>query len=416
MKNQSTSKINDLLLKGVRIPNPDTVEIGSEVDADRISGDGVVIYSGCKIYGNSTHILHGAKLGYEGPVTIENCQLGPMVELKGGFFKDSVFLKKASAGLGAHVRQGTILEEESSIAHTVGLKQTILFPYVTLGSLINFCDCLMAGGTSRKDHSEVGSSYIHFNYTPNQDKATPSLIGDVAQGVMLNQRPIFLGGQGGLVGPCRLAYGTVIAAGSIYRKDEFRPGRLLFEGKGKGGSIPITPGLYRSVKRVVVNNVIYVANLMALMQWYSHVRAAFISTDFTEAISDGLQEKLRDGIAERVKRLEKLSEKMPESVGIYREIAKEKASPRLLLQKQELYERWPQMGKSLEALRGYEGNQGLKDQFLENIHTGIHEWGKDYIAVIKGLRSADKELGTRWLQDIVDHIALEALKAMPSFS
>ena len=77
----------------------------------------------------------------------------------------------------------------------------------------------MSGGTDGKNHSEVGSSYIHFNYTPNQDKATPSLIGDVPAGVMLNQPPIFLGGQGGLVGPVRIGHGTVIAAGTIYRKD-----------------------------------------------------------------------------------------------------------------------------------------------------------------------------------------------------
>jgi bifunctional UDP-N-acetylglucosamine pyrophosphorylase/glucosamine-1-phosphate N-acetyltransferase len=93
----------------------------------------------------------------------------------------------------------------------------------------------MAGGTSRKNHSEVGSSYIHFNYTPNQDKATASLIGDVPKGVMLNQNPIFLGGQGGLVGPCRIAYGTVIAAGSVYRKDQLTPDRLVFDGRGRGG-------------------------------------------------------------------------------------------------------------------------------------------------------------------------------------
>ena len=54
--------------------------------------------------------------------------------------------------------------------------------FVTIGSLVNFCDLLMAGGSSRQDHSEVGSGYIHFNFTPwgaRGDKATPSLIGDV---------------------------------------------------------------------------------------------------------------------------------------------------------------------------------------------------------------------------------------------
>ena len=207
--------VQALINKGVQIPNPHSVTVGDDIDLDRISGDGVTIHTGCKLYGPDTLILQGAVIGSEGPVTVDSCQIGSQVKLKSGYFKNTVLLKEASMGSGAHVRAGTILEEQASGAHTVGLKQTILFPFVTLGSLINFCDCLMSGGTSRKDHSEVGSSYIHFNYTPNQDKATPSLIGDVPRGVMLNQHPIFLGGQGGLVGPCRLEFGTVTAAGSI---------------------------------------------------------------------------------------------------------------------------------------------------------------------------------------------------------
>ena len=209
--NRRGSIIAGLLEKGVHIPVPQSVQIGEEVSVDRISGDRVTLYPGCRIYGSSTLILPGAGLGYESPVTVENCQIGPMVQLKGGFFSQSVFLKGAEMGSGAQVREGVILEEAARAAHTVGLKQTILFPFVTLGSLINFCDCLMAGGTDRKNHSEVGSSYIHFNYTPNQDKATPSLLGDVPRGVMLNQPPIFLGGQGGVVGPCRLDFGTALS-------------------------------------------------------------------------------------------------------------------------------------------------------------------------------------------------------------
>ena len=178
-----------LIGKGVRIPNPLTLDIGEEVNIDRISGENVAIYPGCRIYGEKTVISAGAKIGYEGPVTIDNCRIGPKVELKGGYFSKSVFLEGASMGLGAQVREGCILEEEASGAHCVGLKQTILLPFVTLGSLINFCDCLMAGGTSRQNHSEVGSSYIHFNFTPDGDKTTPSLIGDVPRGVMLKEPP-----------------------------------------------------------------------------------------------------------------------------------------------------------------------------------------------------------------------------------
>jgi len=409
MKNIN-NKIKLLIEKGVRIPNPESVEIGDEVDIERIYGDDVSIYSGCKIFGSSTLILQGSSLGYEGPVTIENCHIGPEVELKGGFFKQSVFLNKVSMGLGSHIREGTILEEEASVAHTVALKQTILFPFVTLGSLINFCDCLMSGGTDRKNHSEVGSSYIHFNYTPNQDKATASLIGDVPNGVMLNKNPIFLGGQGGLIGPCRLTYGTIIAAGTINRKDELNSGRLIFGGAGKGGSIPFTPGMYRSEKRIVINNIIYIANLMALLQWYNHVRSMFISHDFPQSLLDGLKEKLNMALKERVKRLGDLCLKMPDL-----DIAK-KTSERLMRQKNELRDRWPEMEEAFKTHKNKKGDLSIRDLFLETINRGIKKSGSDYIPVIKGLSVENATQGTKWLQGIVDNITAQIIEIIPSFS
>ncbi|MBU4503193.1 MAG: hypothetical protein KJ635_00640, partial [Proteobacteria bacterium] len=377
MKNQGILKIEKLLKKGVKIPNPDSIEIGSEVDTDRISGEGVVIYSGCKIFGSSTLILRNTKLGYESPVTIENCQIGTNVDLKGGFLREAVLLDKVSIGYGSHIREGTILEEEASIAHTVGLKHTILFPFVTLGSLINFCDCFMSGGTSKKDHSEVGSSYVHFNFTPNQDKATASLIGDVPNGVMLNQRPIFLGGQGGIVGPCRLAFGTVTAAGSICRKDELRQGRLIFEGLKKSGNIPFTSGMYRSLKRIMANNIIYIANLIALMQWYLHVRSKFISDDFPDVLFDGLKEKLNMAIDERIMKLKNFCQNQPDFYGIE---------------------------ESLNKMRLNEGDRSLRDSFFKAIDFGIEKSGMNYISVIKELDNASSEIGTKWLQGIVDSV------------
>lgn len=408
MKNLN-NKIKLLIKKGVRIPNPESVEIGDEVDIEKISGDGVSVYSGCKIFGSSTLILQGSNLGYDGPVTIENCQLGPEVKLKGGFFKQSVFLSKVSMGIGSHIRDGTILEEQASVAHTVGLKQTILFPYVTLGSLINFCDCFMAGGTDRKNHSEVGSSYIHFNYTPNQDKATSSLIGDVPNGVMLNQNPIFLGGQGGLIGPCRLTYGTIIAAGTINRKDVLNPGRLIFGGAGKGGSVPFTPGVYHSEKRIVINNIIYIANLMALMQWYNHVRSMFISQDFPQPLLDGLNEKLNLTIEERIKRLGELCLKLPDQ-----DIAKE-TSERLIRQKNELRERWPEMEEAFKTHKNKEGYLSIRDLFLETINRGINKSGRDYIPVIKGLSVKNANQGAQWLQEVVNDITAQVIEIIPSF-
>ena len=165
-------QISALIEKGVRIPNPESVEIGQEVEIDRISGDNVVFHAGTKIFGKNTLISQGARLGLESPTTVDNALVGPDVRLNGGYFKGAVFLEGVSFGLGGHVRDGTIMEEFSSTAHTVALKQTILMPFVTLGSLINFCDCLMAGGASRKNHSEdrkstrLNSSHIPLSRMP----------------------------------------------------------------------------------------------------------------------------------------------------------------------------------------------------------------------------------------------------------
>ena len=401
--------------RGVNIPNPDSVEIGHDVQLDQITAKNVTIHSGCKILGESTLIMDHTTLGYESPATIVDCQIGPHVQLKGGFFKEAVFLKKASASCGSHVREGTILEEEASIAHTVGLKQTILFPFVTLGSLINFCDCFMAGGTSRKNHSEVGSSYIHFNFTPNQDKATPSLMGNVPQGVMLDQPPIFLGGQGGLVGPCRLAFGTVIAAGTIYRKDELRTGRMLIQGAGKGGNIPFVAGGYRGLKRIVVNNLFYIGNIMALNQWYRHVRSQFISEEFPLPLLNALVDKSEMVIDERIRRLKALANKMPESIAIQKSRLKKTPPSRSMVQQTELYENMMDITSILRDMRDDKGDISIRDTFLEDLIPYLRPHQKDYIAVIKLLESKVKNNGTLWLQGIIDTTMSKVLDVIPSF-
>ncbi len=403
--------IQKLMDKGVRFPVPESVDIADDVDPNRISGKGVVIHSGCRIFGHSTLILDHSHIGYEGPATIVDCQIGSRVELGSGYFKNAVFLTGASSGSGAHVREGTLLEEEASIAHTVGLKQTILFPYVTLGSLINFCDCLMAGGTDRKNHSEVGSSYIHFNFTPNQDKATASLIGDVPRGVMLNQYPIFLGGQGGLVGPSRLEYGTVIAAGTIHRKDERRSGRLIIGGGGgKSGNVPYIPGRYHGEKRIVANNISYIANLIALYQWYGTVRSQFISPEFSQPLFDGALQKIYMGIGERIQRFEEFIYKFREQ-----RTETENVSEKLHNRQKEIGDRWPELRAFIESGLERAGDEEIGDRFLEALKNAIDQEGGSYLRVIKALDRQTAAIGTEWLQGIVDDVTSGSLEFIPSF-
>ena len=103
MTPEKQTKIAQLIARGVRIASPESIEIGPEVDAGRISGDNVTIHAGSKIFGEKTVIWAGAVIGFEAPATVKNCQIGPGVELKGGFFEDAVFLANAKAGLGSHV-------------------------------------------------------------------------------------------------------------------------------------------------------------------------------------------------------------------------------------------------------------------------------------------------------------------------
>lgn len=390
-----SSKIEQLIAKGVHIPNPQSVEIGDDIDPDRISGTNVTLHAGTKLLGANTYVADGARIGYESPATVQDCFVGPEVELNGGYFQQATFLYKASCGLGAHVRQGTILEEHASVAHTVGLKQTILFPFVTLGSLINFCDCLMAGGTSPKNHSEVGSSYIHFNFTPNQDKATPSLIGDVVGGVMINQSPIFLGGQGGLVGPLQIAYGTVIAAGSICRKDQLKPGCLVIEGPMPTTHMPYIPGKYQHLKLLLRKNFHYIAQLTALRHWYAKVRSCFIGPALPKAVHEGLLATLDKGIGERLNQLEKLRIKIEALGGQLSEV--QKAFCRM----------WPQKMSQFAGLQRHDGDNRKLDSFLEAVEASTKENGPLYIDTIQGLPWTQAELGSRWLQGIVDYVMSE---------
>ena len=387
-------KIGRLTDKGVTFCNPLSIDIGDEVDTDQISGDGVTIYPGCRIYGGKTVISAGARIGREGPATIEDCQIGPRVELKGGYYSKSVFLEQANLGLGAQIREACILEEEAGGAHCVGLKQTILFPFVTLGSLINFCDCLMAGGTSRKNHSEVGSSYIHFNFTPDADKTTASLLGDVPRGVMLNQPPIFLGGQGGMVGPLRMGFGNVVAAGGILRKDVLADGQLIIPKTAPGRTTAFLPGTYPGLARIVRNNFLYLANLAALEQWYIHVRQPFFrEQEFGGLIYEGALEKLAMATKERCKRLEDMGNKLA-------------AAPNARSDdpgRREMAENAGGIRETLAEAAPCQTASRQKDLFLAGLRENRNK-GAGYIETIQNLPETTVRDGTEWLERIVGNV------------
>jgi UDP-N-acetylglucosamine/UDP-N-acetylgalactosamine diphosphorylase len=275
-------------------------------------------------------------------------------------------------------------------------------PFVTLGSLINFCDVLMAGGTSREDHSEVGSSFIHFNFTPfgqRGDKATASLVGDVPRGVMLRSRRIFLGGQGGLVGPLHVDFGTVLAAGCVYRLDH-GPDELVVGERLAVGARPFSAPAYRRMRNKVRANLRYLGNLAALWHWYARVRLPLAGGDATRAaLYRRAQRVVEDGIAERIKRLAQLAGYVPESL---RALAQDGDKLRReIADQQDFASCWPALEQRLasyrarpcDALPGCAALAALAAQCAP---------GGDYLGFVQGLADEAVAQGTAWLDAIVN--------------
>lgn len=263
----------ELLDHGLVVPAPQQTYVDRSVVLDRIAR-GAVILPGARVVGNRTVISPNVVIGSEGPATIVNCAFGQDAEIASGYAEGAVLLNGARLGNGAHVRPATLLEEFASTAHAVGLKQSILTSFVTFGSLINACDILISGGTSKSDHSEVGSGFIHFNFTPwgkQGDKATPSMAGDVVQGVLLRSPKIFLGGLSGVVGPLEVGFGSVTVAGQVVRKHV--PSNRLYGSAPRELNVDVSAFDRKSVSlEKIKQNCRYLAQLAALLTWYLNVR------------------------------------------------------------------------------------------------------------------------------------------------
>jgi bifunctional UDP-N-acetylglucosamine pyrophosphorylase / glucosamine-1-phosphate N-acetyltransferase len=191
---------------------------------------------------------------------------------------------------------------------------------------------------------------------------------------------------------------------------------LLFEGSSRSGKIPFTPGLYRSLKRIVENNLNYLANLMALRHWYRLVRWEFISEQFPVTLHKGLLDTLDLAIRERVRRFRELCDKMPQSAELYQTAAGSHASAQLLSQKDELFRKKSEIETRIEQLSGYTGDSSAKDRILQSIVQGIKEQGKDYLNVIQRLGCEDAGQGSQWLESIVRGIMEQMSALLPVFA
>lgn len=385
--------VRQLEARGVRFLAPESIYIAPEVRPERFAA-GSVIYPGCRLLGADLSLGADCVIGAEAPVTLDNCQLGAEVTLAGGYLAGSTFLQGFKAGSGAHVRPACLFEEHAVIAHSTGVKQTIFMPWVMAGSLVNFCDALVSGGSGPQAHSEIGSSYVHFNFTPRQDKATASLVGDVPRGVLLNQEPIFLGGQGGLVGPTVIAYGTVLAAGQVWRGDILEPGYLMAKPAFKRElKMPYKRRQYAGLQRIMRNNLLYIGNLMALDMWYRVVRHHFMQADATQRYCWlGARQRLAEMLTERVMRLEQLI------VTIERSLVDQVT---LKSEQQLLVTRWPTLAQQLQDLLAWR----LTCAMPQTITHLVAQWPRhNYLQTIQALSLPHAHQLHMWLQTYVTQV------------
>jgi hypothetical protein len=306
MRRSLEKKLDMLEARGIRIVDRRQTYLDEQLDVRRVSS-GAVLYPGTRLLGARTFVGPGAKIGIEGPAVLEDTIIGENAEVASGYLKGAVMLRGSRVGANAHVRGGTLLEEEASTAHAVGLKHTVLMSFVTLGSLINFCDALISGGRSRREYTEVGSGFIHFNHTPrgrSGDKATPSLIGDVVQGVFLREQRIFLGGLSGIVGPQKVGFGSLTVAGQVVRR-QVPPHRIVGD-VGRRVDKRVDE-LAESTERIVSFNLEYIGQLLALQAWYQGVRFERIpyreEYDHLRIVTKAASDLIALSITERLARL-----------------------------------------------------------------------------------------------------------------
>lgn len=309
-----------LIDRGVILHAPAAVVI-QDVDAEAFE-PGVEIFPGVTIRGAASRFGAGTKLGKAGGGYFENVVTGRNVDLYGGFFQDCALLDGVVLRGSAEVRGGTLLEEGCEGAHHVGYKMTVMLPWVVAGSLVNFCDVLMGGGTSRKNHSEIGSSLALYNFTPWGDKHA-SMFGDVPRGVFLREAPIFVGGQTQIVSPVLVGFGAVLPAGCGVRRNV--PDGQLYGEAPLAIDRPFQAKELGAIAPKIQNALIYLGNLVALQNWYAHVRLPTAGDDaHLMAVYTHAQRQLQANVDERIKRVGQLLDGLESSLAAHHKALEER--------------------------------------------------------------------------------------------
>ncbi len=264
--------ITELQARGVIIPAPQQIYVEKDVLPSNIE-QGVTLLPGITLQGSKTLLGKNSILGPNG--VYSNVRCGTGVKLGSGYYDNCVFLDGARVRSGAEIRGGTLFMEASEAAHTVGCKMTILGIKVVLGSLLNFCDVFITGGTEEPfGFTEIGSGAVHYNFTPNGLKFA-SLVGPGVPGEMFGLFPkTFIGGQTQIIAPNIIGTQVLIPAGTAVRNC-IPDGCLSIEAPLKATQKPYHPSLITSVKEKFWITAMLVSHYHALYYYFMEVRNKF---------------------------------------------------------------------------------------------------------------------------------------------
>ena len=407
--------------QGVCVPSIDHICIGREVPLENIHR-GATLHPFCRLHGKHTKIHPNAQIGLRGPVTLEDSVVGcgsiighqggvtlrqtvtgPQTILGQGEAEQAVFLGKEtlnndfSTGVGFRVRKGSLYEEDASSAQHTDTKMTLLFPWATLGSNVNLCDLLVAGGVGAElgNFTEIGSGTVHFNYTIRGDKATGTLLGNVVEGVFLQEKRLFIGGNNSLLGPVQAEFGALTAAG-------LRVSGKLQEGLNLGNIFPTghrdyDPRICSKAKEIVGSQVHYIGQLVALHQWYQEVRlkTAPRASEISHLYQAALQMVVLN-IQERIAQLDRFIAGLETSIRLLNQKIHPPQS--VIMEQQTLLENWPHCKKSLENYETY--FQKAPPALVQGLHESAAHHAR-YTQVIQNLPAHSVEAGKQWLRALV---------------
>jgi argonaute-like protein implicated in RNA metabolism and viral defense len=147
-----------------------------------------------------------------------------------------------------------------------------------------------------------------------------------------------------------------------------------------------------------------VANLLALRQWYRHVRRDFfVKEKQGDVLCRGAFDILDGAIVERLKQLNLFARNLEISVKAEAKFLKKGHADKALHSQKKFMHDWPRMKEYFSGNNEEKAELKKRDSFVK-IMQGLASKGNSYLEAIQSLTPAQAQKGTGWLKDITDGI------------